>query len=87
MDINFNAFIDVLDIWDWTFVPTDIPLSIPTGWACPRCGKINAPWVTSCDCYPYSSYPVYYYTSYTPYTTTSGTGCRQPISHTTLSEN
>jgi len=22
----------------------------PTGWQCPLCGKIHAPWVTSCVC-------------------------------------
>ena len=21
------------------------------GWVCPRCGKVNAPWKASCDCY------------------------------------
>lgn len=21
------------------------------GWKCPSCGKCNAPWVASCDCY------------------------------------
>lgn len=20
------------------------------GWACPRCGRINAPWKSTCDC-------------------------------------
>ena len=27
--------------------------SIPpqTGWVCPLCGKVNAPWAPSCDCY------------------------------------
>ena len=24
---------------------------VPQGWQCPRCGKINAPWVLSCDCH------------------------------------
>jgi len=26
--------------------------SIEDGWRCPRCGKINAPWVRQCDCPP-----------------------------------
>lgn len=21
-----------------------------TGWICPKCGKVYAPWVSSCDC-------------------------------------
>ena len=21
------------------------------GWECPRCGRINAPWVRQCDCF------------------------------------
>ena len=21
------------------------------GWVCPKCGKVLAPWVPSCDCY------------------------------------
>ena len=24
--------------------------NIQDGWRCPRCGKINAPWVRQCDC-------------------------------------
>lgn len=27
------------------------------GWECPRCGRINAPWVRQCDCSP-SAYTV-----------------------------
>ena len=27
------------------------------GWECPRCGRINAPWVRQCDCSP-STYTV-----------------------------
>lgn len=23
------------------------------GWQCPRCGRINAPWVSSCSCNTY----------------------------------
>ena len=21
------------------------------GWECPKCGKVNAPWMPSCDCH------------------------------------
>ena len=24
--------------------------SVASGWLCPRCGRINAPWVRQCDC-------------------------------------
>lgn len=26
------------------------------GWFCPRCGKINAPWLPQCNCKPNGSY-------------------------------
>ena len=25
-------------------------MSIPTGWQCPLCGKIHAPWIPACEC-------------------------------------
>jgi len=24
----------------------------PTGWICPRCGTVNAPWTMKCECSP-----------------------------------
>ena len=37
------------------------------GWICPKCGKVNAPWQSSCDCnthyiphlVPFPYYPAY----------------------------
>jgi predicted RNA-binding Zn-ribbon protein involved in translation (DUF1610 family) len=49
--------------------PTQSTSTMPTGWVCPKCGKVNAPWVASCDCKAqivYVSYPVYV-PPYTPY--------------------
>ena len=40
---------------------------IQQGWECPRCGKINAPWVSQCDC-PKTQYTVT--TTWDPKTTT-----------------
>jgi len=34
----------------------DVPY-IQEGWKCPQCGKINAPFVRSCDCSHYVSEP------------------------------
>ena len=28
------------------------PYTTEYGWECPRCGRINAPWVRQCDCSP-----------------------------------
>lgn len=35
-----------------TFYTYDIPsfYNVEKGWECPRCGRINAPWVRQCDC-------------------------------------
>ena len=30
------------------------------GWACPRCGRINAPWKSQCDCLGGNWYPTWY---------------------------
>ena len=26
------------------------PGSVPVGWQCPRCGRVNAPWAMQCTC-------------------------------------
>lgn len=31
-------------------VPTGMENQTPTGWVCPRCGKVNAPTEKSCPC-------------------------------------
>ena len=33
--------------YTWTYNPSN---SAEKGWECPRCGRINAPWVRQCDC-------------------------------------
>ena len=30
------------------------------GWACPRCGRVNAPWKSTCDCIGGYYYPSWY---------------------------
>lgn len=29
---------------------------IQTGWMCPRCKRVNAPWVTTCSCSPITTW-------------------------------
>lgn len=31
-------------------VVAEVTLPGPFGWECPKCGKVNAPWIPSCDC-------------------------------------
>jgi hypothetical protein len=33
------------------------PLMAQQGWVCPRCQKVNAPWMPSCSCLPTLSEP------------------------------
>ena len=33
-----------------SYTYSNIPYSAEKGWECPRCGRINAPWVRQCDC-------------------------------------
>lgn len=33
---------------------------IEYGWACPRCGRVNAPWKSQCDCAGNYYYPTWY---------------------------
>ena len=37
------------------------------GWACPRCGRINAPWKSQCDCAGNYYYPNWYPSWEKPY--------------------
>ena len=38
------------------------------GWICPKCGRVNAPWVAQCPCTNNWSAPGVPYTPYYPYT-------------------
>ena len=33
-----------------SYTYSNTPYSAEKGWECPRCGRINAPWVRQCDC-------------------------------------
>ncbi len=50
-----NSKRDFYPTWDqetgvpgYPFIP--IPVSIPTGWVCPICRRVNAPFVLACPC-------------------------------------
>jgi len=34
------------------FSPFETPNYGQSGWTCPRCGQVHAPWVPKCDCPP-----------------------------------
>jgi hypothetical protein len=40
------------DARSWPLHDTWVALSIPTGWLCPRCGKVNSPDMKQCGCGP-----------------------------------
>lgn len=42
------------DMGTTSYTQTPSP-NIQDGWRCPRCGRINAPWVRQCDCSPSTS--------------------------------
>jgi hypothetical protein len=48
-----------------------VKATMPTGWVCPKCGRVNAPWVAACDCkaqivFVPQPYPVYMPRPYYP---------------------
>ena len=53
MDINTTDKVQVGESTTGTSTSTTYKSSPPSmeyGWACPRCGRINAPWKSTCDC-------------------------------------
>lgn len=43
--------LDLTAPWRNVVLPT-IPAVAQTGWICPRCSTVNAPWVPWCQCKP-----------------------------------
>ena len=50
------------------------------GWACPRCGRVNAPWKSQCDCPGYNWNQPYYDEWWKKITCTPGTTWQVPSS-------
>ena len=64
MNINATDKVQVGDSTTGTSTSTTYTINSkpPTeyGWACPRCGRINAPWKSQCDCLGGNWYPTWY---------------------------
>ena len=36
----------------WSHIPPDAYTTpAARGWECPKCGRVNAPWIATCPCY------------------------------------
>lgn len=61
--MNTTDKVQVGDSTTGTSTSTTYKTSSPPteyGWACPRCGRINAPWKSQCDCLGGNWYPTWY---------------------------
>lgn len=67
-DTTDSANNDLTEEWKFQ-VEAFEPKDETKGWICPKCGKANAPWKSSCDCSnQYNPFPYWKYDP--PYTIT-----------------